>query len=252
MTVTRTAIIIGGANGIGKSVCERLAADGYKIMLADLDHGSARDLVHALPGDGHQAFATDVTEEAQVESLMDRIEELSPAAILVVVAGAIFVDPANVPNIAQFPTAIWDKTFALNITGTFFCVRKFAAQRLANPLPHTRIVTFASGSGQQAGDPTGVAYAATKAAVLGLTRVAAYELAAHDITVNAVSPGAVGTPVFFKMTSEEARAALAKGTPMGRFADPREIAAGVSFLVSQDASYVTGTTLDINGGLHMH
>ncbi|WP_336952326.1 MULTISPECIES: SDR family NAD(P)-dependent oxidoreductase [Sphingobium] len=252
MTVTRTAIIVGGANGIGKSVSERLAADGYRIMLADLDDVSAQNVVRALPGDGHQAFAIDVTQDTQVESLMDRVEQISPAAILVVVAGAIFVDPANVPNIAQFPTAIWNKTFALNITGTFFCVRKFASQRLVNPLSHTRIVTFASGSGQQAGDPTGVAYAATKAAVLGLTRVAAYELAAHNITVNALSPGAVGTPIFFEKTSEEARAALADGTPMGRFADPKEIAAGVSFLVSQDASYVTGTTLDINGGLHMH
>lgn len=248
----RTAIIVGGAGGIGKSVCERLARDGCRVILADVDLAGARRIVDSLPGIGHAAFATDATDERQVDTLLDSVETLSPAAILVVIAGAVFVDPAKLPTIAHFPTAMWDKTLALNITGTFFCVRKFAAQRLASPLPHTRIVTFASGSGQQAGSPTGIAYAASKAAVIGLTRVAAYELAEHGITVNTVSPGAVGTEIFFEKTSEQARAALVKDTPMGRFATPEEIASGVSYLVSEGASYVTGSTLDINGGLHMH
>ena len=252
MATERTAIIIGGAGGIGKSVCEHLARDGCRVFLADMDLTGAREIVDGLPGIGHRAFAANVTDERQVDALLDSIETLSPAAILVMIAGAVFVDPANVPTITNFPTAMWNQTLALNITGTFFCLRKFAAQRLANPLPHTRIVTFASTSGQQAGSPTGIAYAASKAAVIGLTRVAAYELAEQGITINTVSPGAVGTAIFFEKTSEQARAELIGDTPMRRFATPEEIASGVSYLVSEGAAYVTGTTLDLNGGLHMH
>lgn len=248
----RTAIVIGGAAGIGKSICERLASEGYKIMLADLGLAGAQETVARLSGEGHRAFATDITVEAEVDALLNEVERVSPAAILILVAGGTFVDPANVPNVTQMTTDEWDKTLALNITGTFFSVRRFAAQRLAKPLPHTRIVTFTSGSAQHGGTPTGVAYAASKAAVIGLTRVVAFELAPHAITVNTVAPGPTGTPVFFRNTSEEGRAALLKDTPIGRLADPDEIASGVAFLVSEQASYVTGTTFDINGGLHMH
>lgn len=253
MSEVRGAIVVGGAGGIGSDICRRLAADGYRVTVADRNLQSAQETLRSLKGNGHDAVQLDVTNEAEVDTAFDAIEARFPASVLVVASGGLCVDDHRaLPTIATMSTSNWNKTIALNITGVFFCVRKFAQLRLANPRAHSRIITLTSTAGQQAGTPTDVGYVSSKAALIGLTRQVAYDLARANITVNTIAPGPIGTPVFFRTTTEEARAGAAGVTVLNRLGTPEEIGAGVAFLASPDASYVTGTTLDINGGAHMH
>jgi len=167
--------------------------------------------------------------------------------------GGAPVNPDNPhPNIATTATEDWNRGIALNLSGVFFCIRKFAQLRLARPLEHSRIITMTSGTGQLAVSPANPAYVASKAALIGLTRQVAYDLAHANITVNTIAPGVVGTPEFYRNTSEEFRAQTARSALLNRLGTPEEVGFGVVFLASPQASYITGTTLDINGGAHMH
>jgi len=172
---------------------------------------------------------------------------------LVVASGGAPVNPNDaLPNVAHMTTADWDRNIALNLTGVFFCVRKFAQLRLARRLEHARIITLTSAAGQGARSPGNVGYVSSKAALIGLTRQVAYDLAHAGITVNTVAPGVVGTPEFYRNSSDEFRKATEQATLLNRLGTPEEIGVGVTFLASPEASYITGTTLDINGGIHMH
>ena len=145
----------------------------------------------------------------------------------------------------------WSDTLSLNLTGIFLCVRKFARLRKRAPLAHMRIVNFGSIAGQVGTSPSGVAYAAAKAGIFGFTRHAAIELAKAGITVNAVAPGAVGTDAFNDFVDPAYKASVSARVPLGRVTEPVEIADAVGFLVSEQASYITGATLDVNGGMLM-
>lgn len=248
----RTAIVVGGAGGIGSDVCRRLAREGYAVIVVDINLERAQDVMSSLDGSGHRAKKVDVTRVEDVDACFDAIEADTPAAVLIVVSGGTLVNPASPPTVAQMDVDEWDRTILLNITGVFYSVRKFAQQRLAAPKEHSRIILFSSGSGQLGGTPVGIAYVAAKAAIIGFTRQAAAELAPAAITVNSIAPGPVATEEFLRAVSPESRAIVATKIPLNCFATPSEISAGVAFLASRDASYITGTTLDINGGTHMH
>jgi NAD(P)-dependent dehydrogenase (short-subunit alcohol dehydrogenase family) len=187
-----------------------------------------------------------------VDAAFDKIEKQSAAAVLVVASGGLIVDPTAVPNVATLSTSDWDRTVALNLSGVFFCIRKFVQLRLAKPVEHGRIIVIGSGVGQIAGSPTDLGYVSSKAAIIGLVRQVAFDLAPSGITVNTVAPGPVGTPEFLRKTNAAIQQFVAGTTLMKRLGEPDEVAAGVAYLASHDASYVTGTTLDINGGVHMH
>lgn len=252
MAERRRAIVVGGAGGIGGDICRRLAAEGYRVVVADRNRERAEEVLPSLAGAGHDVAQFDVTNDAEVDAAFDAIEASDPASVLVVASGGLLVDHLALPNIATMSTSDWNRTIALNLTGVFFCLRKFAQLRLARPLEHSRIITISSGAGQGAGTPTDVGYVSSKAAIIGLTRQVAFDLSRANITVNTVAPGPVGTPEFFRTTTEQVRAGAARVTLLNRLANPEEVAAGVAFLASPDASYITGTTLDINGGAHMH
>jgi NAD(P)-dependent dehydrogenase (short-subunit alcohol dehydrogenase family) len=247
----RTCLVVGGAGGIGQAVCLRLAKDGFNVIVADLNIEGALRTAANLPGAGHGAEQVDVTDEADVAAVFDRIEGSTPAAVLAVLAGRPLNDPDNPTTVASMSTSEWNRTLTLNLTGVFFCVRKFAAQRMAKPLEHMRIVTFGSITGQVGKSSTGIAYATSKAAVIGFTRQVASELAPLGVTVNSLAPGAVGTPEFFRLTTEADRASIRSRIPLGRMATINEIASAVAFLVSEGGAYITGTTIDVNGGLNM-
>ncbi len=251
MSNVRGALVVGGAGGIGSGICRRLAGDGYRVTVADVNLQGAHETLRTLKGEGHDVVQLDVTNEAEVDAAFDSVEARHPASVLVVASGGMIVGHWTLPNIATASTSDWDKTIALNLKGLFFCVRKFAQLRLAHPLQHSRIINIGSGVGQQAIIPTDVAYVSSKAAVIGLTRQVAFDLSRANITVNTIAPGPVGTPEFFN-TSEEFRAGAAAMTLLNRVGTPEEIGAGVAFLASPEAAYITGATLDINGGVHMH
>lgn len=252
MSEMRRAIVVGGAGGLGSAICQQLAADGFRLVVADFNLEGARTVQAALPGQGHVATHIDVTSESSVDTVFDTIEASGPPAVLVVATGGPVVHLGQGANIATLAKQDWDKAVLLNLTGAFHCVQKFAQLRLAAPLAHGRVILIGSGAGQMAGGGTDVSYSAAKAGVVGLTRQAAFDLAPAGITVNNVAPGPVGTPEFVRNTNEHIRAAISASVPLKRLATPEEVAAGVAYVASPRTDYMTGATLDINGGIHMH
>ena len=247
----RTAIVVGGAGGIGGAVCRRLASDGLTVALLDRDAERSETVLRTLDGPGHFTLAADVTDEDAIDAAFEQVEARSAAAVLVIIAGGPLGHPAQPPSIAAATLDEWQRTLTLNVTGTFLCMRKFTRLRAARPLDHGRIVSFASITGQIGATPTGPSYASSKAAVMGLTRNVAAELAPTGMTVNAVAPGAVGTEEFYRLVNGGMVDAIRRAVPLQRIGTPEEIAAAVAFLVSEQASYLTGTTLDVNGGVLM-
>lgn len=252
MNENRGAIVVGGAGGIGSAICQRLASEGYQVTVADYNLESAQNVARSLEGAGHQAVRIDVTDPTEVDAAFDGIEAGHPASVLVVATGGLLAIPAPGAKFSNMTTELWNGSIAYNLNGMFFCMRKFGALRIAKPIEHARIITITSGAGQFGGTPTDMAYVASKAALIGMTRQAAYDLVGVGVTVNTIAPGPIGTPEFMRNTNEQIRAAAAGVTIMDRLGTTEEIAAGVAFLAAKEASYITGTTLDINGGAHMH
>lgn len=252
MTEDRVALVVGGAGGIGEAVCARLASEGYRLVVADLDLPRAEAVVAGLAGASHRAMKLDTTDPEEVEKSLDAVEEELPAAVMVVITGGVFPGEPLLPSIAEMDLRRWDQTIALNLTSVFYCLRKFAQQRFARPLDDMRIVVFGSGAGQVAGANADPAYIAAKAGIIGMNRQAAMDLGRIGCTVNTLAPGPIATPAFHRSMSAENKLAIAKVGVLNRIGTPEEVAHGVSFLVSRQASNITGTTLDINGGAHMH
>lgn len=251
MSENRHAIVVGGAGGIGGAIARRLAADGYQITVADVNLNAAENLLPSLDGDGHDAIAIDVTNDGSVDSAFDAIEARAPARVLVIASGGLVSMP-GMSNVTTMTTTDWNRGIALNLNGTFFCIRKFGQQRLANPVEQSRIIVIGSGAGQRAEAALEAAYAASKAGVMGLVRQAAVDFGQAGITVNTVAPGPIATEAMIRHTPPEMQTMLAAPSVLKRLGTPEEVGAGVAFLASPEAAYITGTTLDINGGIHMH
>ena len=252
MTEDRVAIVVGGAGGIGAAVCERLASEGYAVVVADINVLQAEAVVARLVGTGHRAVKLDSMNPEDVGSCFDVIEDERPAAVMVVLAGGVVPSEQLLPNIAEMDLERWELTIKLNLSSVFYCLRKFAQQRFARPLNDMRVVVFGSGAGQVAGAKADIAYVAAKAGIIGMDRQVAMDLGRIGCTVNTLAPGPISTPAFHKSMSAEDKVAIAQVGVLNRIGTPEEVAHGVSFLVSREASNITGTTLDINGGGHMH
>lgn len=252
MNEDRVALIVGGAGGIGAAVCERLASEGFAVVVGDIDMQQAEAVVARLAGSGHRAMRLDAMNPDEVDSCFDAIEAERPAAVMVVVTGGVVPGEQLLPNIAEMDLARWELTIKLNLSSVFYCLRKFAQQRFARPLEDMRVVTFSSGAGQVPGANADVAYIAAKAGIIGMDRQVAMDLGRIGCTVNTIAPGPIATPAFRASMSAENQLAIAKVGVLDRIGTPEEVAHGVSFLVAREASNITGTTLDINGGAHMH
>lgn len=248
---SRRVIVVGGAGGIGGAICRRLASGGHRVVVADFNLERAQEVLASLEEGGHELSHVDITSEESVGAAFDAVEASSPASILVIASGGPVVHLGRGVNVATMAMSDWKRTIDLNLTGVFCCVQKFAQLRLANPLEQSRIVIIGSSAGFGAGSGTDIGYVSAKAALFGFTRQAAFDLAHANITVNVVAPGPVETPEFLRNTNEQIRAGIASVMPLKRLAAPEEISASVAYLVSPEASYVTGASLDINGGSHM-
>jgi NAD(P)-dependent dehydrogenase (short-subunit alcohol dehydrogenase family) len=246
----RVALVVGAAQGIGAETARRLAEDGLIVGVADIKADLAKEVAGKLSGAGHHAFKVDVTDENSVAALFrDAEAALGPVAVLVCVAGGTFGGLNR--GMTETTLDIWMKTEALNGRGTFLSIREFLRLRKTNPLPDSRVITFSSLAGLQAGSRTGPAYSAQKAAILALTRWAAMEGAPFGITAHALAPGLIDTPPVRADMSNEIRDMLIRDTPIHRMGETRDVAAAVSFLVSPQSGYMTGCTIEINGGRHM-
>ena len=251
MTVERIALITGGAQGIGAEVARVLAKDGLTAAVADLDAAKASRLVESL-GPKHGAFAVDVSDEASVVRLFDEIErKLGKVSVLVHCAGMRIVN-SDGSRQATAETSLdeWNRTMAVNVTGGFLTAREFI-RRLPADVEHGRIVTVSSIAGQVGGIQSGVSYTTSKAAILGLTKSLARELAPRRITVNCVAPGMIDTAMLRQTNDPKNDEHFAQTIPLRYIGMPNDVAATVSFLVSPGGRYMTGATLDVNGGLRM-
>lgn len=252
----RVALITGGASGLGLASARRLADDGLAVVVADLNADAALAAALQLPGSGHIGLAIDVTSEASVSAAFDTVQRrLGPVTVLACFAGILSTSltPGRLPT-TDITLAEWDTVMQVNARGSFLCIREMLRRVDGKPVVQGRIITVASLAGQIGGLQSGAAYSASKGAVLALTKVAAREAAALGITVNTISPGPIDTPMLHQTVPPEQQGEKYLGTasvPLGRIGLPEEIAAAVGYLVSPGAAFVTGATLDVNGGLAM-
>lgn len=259
----RTALITGGASGIGRAAALALAAEGIRVCVTDVDEAGARDVAaeavargtgepRKLGAEDGLARRLDVTSEADWEAAVGAVlERWGRLDVLVANAG---ISAAS--SLTDTPLQAWRRVTAVNLDGVFLGV-KHAAAAMRRDGRGGSIVVVGSASGTRA-VPGAAAYCVSKAAVGMLVRAAALELAADGIRVNAVIPSAVRTPMWETMPfweelvrehgEEGAWTAIAAGTPLGRVAEPEEVAAAIRFLASGDAAYITGAELPVDGG----
>ncbi len=231
------AIVTGGRSGIGAACIDALIARGARISCMDLFAGHRREA-------GRQDIPCDVTDAAGVAAAMAiAVEAFGPPDILISSAG---VTQVPLPTIEVVDDA-WDKVIDVNLRGTFLVCREAGRHMVARG--RGAIVNVASVTGM-GGFPGRTAYGPSKAGVINLTEALAVEWGRLGIRVNAVSPGYVATEMVQKMIDGGAFTpdAVIARTPIGRFADPREIASAIVFLASEQASYITGVTLPVDGG----
>lgn len=234
------AIVTGAASGIGNAVAQHLAERGSRIVGIDLADTLA-DALDALPGDGHLAVRGDLTDPAfAAEAVQRTTAELGTPKILVNCAGVVFLAPAT-----ELSAEDWNRTIAINLTGSFFMAQ--AAGRAMTGAGYGRIINMAS-QGGLVGLDQHAAYNASKGGILALTRTLSLEWAPRGVTVNAVSPTIVETPLGKKAWAGEKGEKARELIPVGRFAQPEEVAALVGYLASAEAAMVTGANMTIDGG----
>lgn len=244
----KCALVTGGGDGIGRAIALALAGAGADVAVLDLRPEAAEAVAGEVRALGRRAVALpcNVADAAGVEAAVQRaVAELGGIDILVNNAGL----GRPTPSLLDLPESQWDLILSVNLKGPFLVSRAVLPAMLQRG-PGGRIINIASLAGRSTSVLMGADYTASKAGLLGLTRHMARELASRSITVNAVCPGTVETPLIRAATPEERQRAEAK-VPMGRFAQPEEIASVVLFLASDRSSYMTGASLDVNGGLVM-
>lgn len=235
----QVAIVTGTGRGIGCVIARRLAEEGARVLVADIDSESAARAAAELPGAA--PVAVDVTDPASVARMIQAaLDAFGRLDVLVNNAGV----GLNRPFLETTPEE-WERTIRVNLTGTFYCSQ--AAARAMAERGGGRIVNIASISGER-GAQNRSAYGASKAGVIQLTKVMALELAGKGIRVNAVAPGPVVTDMTNVTHTAEIRATYNARIPMKRYAQPEEVAAAVVFLASGEASFITGETLNVDGG----
>jgi 3-oxoacyl-[acyl-carrier protein] reductase len=247
-TIQRIAIVTGAARGIGAATAIRLAKDGHAVAVLDMDEASCAETVSAITSAGGRAIAVgvDVTDPARVDVAVERVlEELGAPTILVNNAGIIRDN-----LIFKMPVEDWDAVMNVHLRGAFLMTKAVQAHMTA--ANYGRIVNLSSTSAQ--GNRGQVNYSAAKAGVQGFTKTLAVELGAFGVTANAVAPGFIATDMTrataerMRMSFEDFLASAATHIPVGRVGQPQDVAATISFLVSEEAGYVSGQIIYVAGG----
>ncbi|HJV99974.1 MAG TPA: SDR family NAD(P)-dependent oxidoreductase [Arthrobacter sp.] len=255
-TIQRTAVLTGATSerGIGITTARRYASQGWAVVILDLD-GEKSAKVAAEIGNEFNVptfgYEIDVANEDSVNAAYAAVKaEISAGTLPAVGALANIAGITSPVPFLETTLELWNKVMAVNSTGTYLVTKAFLPDMIDNGWG--RIVNMSSVSAQRGGGVFGkVPYSAAKAAILGFTKALAREIGATGVTVNAITPGAVDTNIRVGST-EEQEAAINAGIPLGRNATTEEIAAVITFLSSEDSAYLTGTTIDINGGSHIH
>ena len=245
----RVAVVTGAASGIGLGIARRLSAEGHAVALLDRNGPAAEAAAKELTAEGGRAIGieTDVADRAAVEAAYDTVRgELGQITIVVTSAGIESFD-----DIASITPELWERVIGINLTGTFTCLQLALPDMLA--AGWGRMVTISSSSAQS-GTSRMAHYVASKGGVIALTKAFAHELAKQHITVNTIPPTLVDTPM--ARHAEEVGdvppiEVIADFVPIGRAGTPADIAAACAFLCSDDAEYITGQVIGVNGGMYI-
>ena len=241
----KVALITGAAQGIGRDIALKFAAEGADIAVGDINLEKATKTVQEIEALGRKALALelDVTDYAKLtESVNKILDKFKKVDILVNNAG---ITKDNL--LLRMSDAEWDAVLNVNLKGTFNCTK--AVSRLMIKQRYGKIINIASIIGI-IGNPGQANYSASKAGIIALTKTAAKELASRNINVNAVAPGFIQTEMTSKLP-EELKQKMQEAIPLGRFGSPVDVASVCVFLASEDASYITGQTIIVDGGMVM-
>jgi meso-butanediol dehydrogenase/(S,S)-butanediol dehydrogenase/diacetyl reductase len=250
----KVAIVTGAAQGIGRAIARRLARDGFAIAIVDINANALDEVKKEIEALGAHALAltADLTKLEDVQKVIDESAEWGQLTVLVNNAGRVSITP-----FLEITEQEWDAIMTLNLKTVFFATQ-FAARHMQNG---ARIVNLSSISGRS-GRSDQAHYAAAKSAVISLTQSAALSFASQGITVNAVCPGVVDTPMtsgiheiragVLGITPQESLALMVAKIPLGRLEKTDDVAGVVSFLCSSDAAYITGQSLNVCGGMEMN
>ncbi|MBD8688527.1 SDR family oxidoreductase [Rhizobium skierniewicense] len=243
----QTAVVTGGANGVGALIARSLHRAGFRVVITDLAGADAEPLAQELDLAGETAVVgtLDVNKPEDFQTILDRsIERWGSVEVLVNNAARTAVKP-----LLEIDPADFNAVMATNAGGTFAGSQIFG--RHFKERGYGRIVNLASLAGQNGGTATGAHYAASKGAILTLTKVFARDLAPFGVTCNAIAPGPMDTPVVRSVLTEDRLPAALANIPVGRLGEPGFVADLVALLAGPNASFVTGACWDVNGGIYM-
>jgi 2-hydroxycyclohexanecarboxyl-CoA dehydrogenase len=247
--ISRVAVVTGGGSGMGRAICHRLAARGHGVAVLDIDGDATEQVAKEIQADGGRAvgIAVDVSDRGAVDAAMDQARAaLGPIGILVTSAGI-----EGFVSFLDIDVAAWERMLAVNLTGTFHCIQAVVPDMVA--AEWGRIVTISSSSAQS-GTKRMAHYVASKGGVIALTKAVALDLASKGITVNTIPPGAIDTPMMRRPMESGAMASLDQvvaRAPLGRLGTPDDIAGACAFLCSEEAGYITGQQINVNGAWYI-
>jgi NAD(P)-dependent dehydrogenase (short-subunit alcohol dehydrogenase family) len=248
----RTAVVTGagGPAGIGRVTARMLAENGWHVALIDINAEGLASVEAELREAGHSdllAVPTDIASESSVNEAFARIDAALPPVVgLVNLAGIACPTPLHECDLKEF-----ERVMAVNVSGSFLALRAAAPRMIqqgVGRIVNTSSITAFDGGGTFS---KGV-YATAKAAVIGMCKGAARELGPYGITVNVLAPGPIDTEIMGGQLTDERKASMSAGIPLGRVGQPAEIAATIAFLLSDGAAYINGATIQVDGGKHMH
>lgn len=242
----RVALVTGAAGGIGAATVRMLAAAGARVVATDVDEARVTGLANTLASTGGVVVGRrlDVADQTEVEAVVqETVDRFGRVDILVNIAGILDVTPID-----QLDPDAWNRVMEVNLKGTL--LSSLAALKVMKARRSGRIINLGSLAGQVGGIATGACYAASKAAVICLTKSLAKHGAPFGILVNCINPGVIDTLMPAALSPKQL-AAMIEATPLKRLGSPEEVAGVVLFLASDAASFITGAAIDVNGGLHM-
>jgi len=253
--MSNTVVVTGAGSGIGRAIANTLAQRDWRVIVTDLDGDAAGEVAAGLPGAGHESAQLDVTSPESAAAVAGDVATRFGLDAWVSNAGISFMH-----RFLDAPVERYEQTMDVNLKGVFVCGQA-AAREMVRTRTAGAIVNTASMAGKQGRVPYLADYVASKFGVVGLTQAMAYELGEHRITVNCVCPGYVETPMQSReleweaklrgTTTDGVRTMMLDDTPLGRLEQPEDVARAVAFLLSEDARFITGEALAVNGGAYM-
>jgi len=242
----RVAIVTGAARGIGKAIGRVFVREGAKLALIDVDKGILEAAEKEIRGDGEEVIAIpcDITKNVEVKAMVNQVQKVF-GRVDILVNNAGIIRRGTIETVTEED---WDRVIAVNLKGTFNCCK--AVVEFMKQQGYGKIVNISSIAGKMGDITSAPGYGPSKAGVDALTKTLARQLAPYSINVNAVSPHAIETEMSAQW-SEERRREIISSIPLGRLGKPEDVAEAVLFLASDEASFITGEILDVNGGALM-